>query len=512
MIIKRWLGKAVLTLICINILIAVRAQHDKQSGKNSKPNVIYILADDMGYGDLGCYGQEKIKTPNIDRLASEGMRFTQHYVGTPVCGPSRCNLLTGQHSGHAYIRGNYGLPDYKENVSETGSYPIPENMPTLGTLFKQAGYTTGAIGKWGIGNYDNSGDPQKHGFDFFNGYYDQRHAHNYYTTHLWKNGKWDSLNNPVIDVHPELKAENVKPEDVAAYNGKEYSIDRMTANALDFINKNKDKPFFLYLPYTLPHAAFQIPPSGIERYRKLFDEKPHLMMSAYVPTFYPYSTYAAMISYLDEQVGMVEALIKKLKLDKNTIVIFCSDNGPAHTLGVNNNYFKSSGILRGAKEDLYEGGIREPFIVKWPGKVEAGKVNNYISATYDMMETFAALLHVKAPKNDGLSILPTLLGNKADQKQRSYLYWEYPDHGGQLAIRMGKWKGVKTGLYKNPQAPWQIFNLETDESEKADVADQNPQLITEFNDIVKREHTQPVRPEWDIFNTSVIRKKNKSGD
>ena len=466
----------------------------------------------MGYGELGCYGQKKIKTPNIDRLAGEGMRFTQHYVGTPICAPSRCNLLTGQHSGHAYIRGNYGLPGYKENVNEPGSYPIPENTPTLGTLFKQAGYATGAIGKWGIGNYDNSGDPQKHGFDFFNGYYDQRHAHNYYTTHLWKNGKWDSLDNPIINVHPKLNAENVKPEDVAAYNGKEYSIDRMTVNAVNFINQNKGNPFFLYLPYTLPHAAFQIPQSGIERYKRLFNEKPHLKMSGYVPAFYPYSTYATMISYLDKQVGMIEELLKKLGLDKNTIVIFSSDNGPAHTLGVNDSYFKSSGILRGAKGDLYEGGIREPFIVKWPGKVKAGKVNDFISATYDMMETFAEILHIKAPKNDGLSILPTLLGNNAHQKQRSYLYWEYAEIGGQLAIRMGKWKGVKTGLYKNPQSPWQIFNLESDESERVDIAAQNPRLIKEFDDIVKKEHTQPVRPEWDIFNTSSIRKNNKSED
>ncbi len=195
---------------------------------NAKPNVIYILADDMGYGELGCYGQQKILTPNIDKLAGEGIKFTQHYVGTPVCAPSRCNLLTGRNSGHAYIRGNVGLMPYQENVNEPGSFPIPETLSTLGELFKKAGYTNGVIGKWGLGNYDNGGDPQKHGFDFFNGYYDQQHAHNYYTTHLYKNRKWDSLNNPVINVHPKLKAKVVTEQETEAYKGKEYSIDRMT--------------------------------------------------------------------------------------------------------------------------------------------------------------------------------------------------------------------------------------------------------------------------------------------
>ncbi len=454
----------------------------------------------MGYGELGCYGQRKILTPNIDRLASQGIKFTQHYVGAPVCAASRCNLLTGRNAGHAYVRGNVGLLPYKENVNEPGSFPIPDNTPTLGELFKNAGYATGAIGKWGLGNFDNGGDPQKHGFDFFNGYYDQRHAHNYYTTHLYTNRHWDSLNNPPINVHPALKGVTVTAADVETYKGRDYSIDRMTTHALDFINANKDKPFFLYLPYTLPHAALQVPEAEIERYKKILDEKPNLLVTGYVPTFYPLSTYAAMISYLDKQVGMVEALVKKLGLDNNTIVIFCSDNGPATSLGPNNTFFNSSGGLRGRKLDLYEGGIREPFIVKWPGKVQAGKVSPLVSATYDMMETFAELLGVKAPVNDGISILPTILGNDAKQRKREYLYWEYPDKGGQLAVRLGDWKGVKTGLNKNPAAPWQIFNLSSDEQEKNNLAAQHPELAAQFDDIVKKEHTTPPRPEWDLFN------------
>jgi arylsulfatase A len=494
---KNWLNAIALLILCLNSIVA-NAQK-KEVKASGKPNVIYILADDMGYGELGCYGQQKILTPNIDKLASQGMKFTQHYVGTPVCAPSRCNLLTGRNSGHAYVRGNVGLTPYQENIKEPGSFPIPENMPTLGTLFKQAGYITGAIGKWGLGNYDNGGDPQKHGFDFFNGYYDQRHAHNYYTTHLYKNRRWDSLNNPVINVHPKLKGVDVKPQDAEAYIGKEYSIDRMTTNALGFINTNKDKSFFLYLPYTLPHAALQVPKPEIERYKKILNESPHLLVTGYVPTFYPLSTYAAMISYLDKQVGIIEDQLKKLGLTDNTIVIFCSDNGPAGSLGPESNYFNSTGNLRGRKLDLYEGGIREPFIVKWPGKVAAGKVSNYPSATYDMMETFAELLQVKAPENEGVSLLPTLLG-KGQQKQRSYMYWEYPDKGGQLAVRMGKWKAIKTGLNKNPKAGWQLYNLETDEKETKDVAAEHPELLTQFDAIVKKEHTTPVRPEWDLFN------------
>jgi len=496
---KSLIARPSLLMFCLHLFVVGFGQK-KQIAKPSKPNVIYIFADDLGYAELGCYGQKKIQTPHLDKLAKDGMKFTQHYVGTPVCAPSRCNLLTGRNSGHAYIRGNVGLPGYKENVSETGSFPIPESMPTLGELFKKAGYATGVIGKWGLGNYDNGGDPQKHGFDYFNGYYDQRHAHNYYTTHLYKNRKWDSLNNPVINVHPKLKAAEVTPEDAEAYKGNEYSIDRMTTNALGFIKDNQSKPFFLYLPYTLPHAALQVPEPGIEQYKKLFNEKPQLLVNNYVPTFYPLSTYAAMVSYLDNQVGIITQHLRKLGIDKNTIVIFCSDNGPAGSLGPDSDYFNSAGNLRGRKQDLYEGGIREPFIVKWPGRIAAGKVSNYPSATYDMMETFAEIINVKAPENDGVSLLPTLLGKDTKQKQRPYMYWEYPDKGGQLAVRMGKWKGVKTGLNKNPKAQWQLFNLETDEKESKDVAAEHPEMMAQFDAIVKKEHHTPVRPEWDLFN------------
>jgi arylsulfatase A len=490
------LSFGILYLALITLSPSAYAQ---QSNRSGKPNVIYIFADDLGYGDIGPYGQKKIKTPNLDRLAAQGMRFTQHYVGTPVCAPSRCNLMTGRNAGKAYIRSNYGLPGYQENKNEPGSFPIPANTPTLGTLFKQAGYVTAAIGKWGLGNHDNSGDPQKNGFDLFYGYYDQRHAHNFYTTHLYKNGKWDSLDNPVINVHPRLQNRDLKPEDVEQYTGNEYAPDRMTEEAIQFMNNSKDKPFFLYLAYTQPHAALQAPKAEINRYIKELDEKPHLLVSNYVPTFYPFATYAAMITNLDKQVGLVEAQLVKLGLDKNTIIMFCSDNGPANSIGRNDNYFNSTASLRGAKLDMYEGGVRVPFIVKWPGKVAPGKVNDHISATYDMMATFADLLKLKAPENDGISLLPTLLG-KGNQKKHEYLYWEMPEKGGQVAIRKGKWKAVKVGVTRNPQVAWQLYDLDADVKESVNVADKNPELLKEFDRIVKKEHTTPVRKEWDIFN------------
>lgn len=275
----------------------------------------------------------------------------------------------------------------------------------------------------------------------------------------------------------------------------------MTTNALKFIGDHKNGPFFLYMAYTLPHAALQVPTPDIENYKKILNEKPVLMFNGYVPTYYPLSTYAAMISYLDKQVGLIEDQLRALALDKNTIVIFCSDNGPASSFGPDRNFFNSTANLRGRKLDLYEGGIREPFIVKWPGKITAGSLGDFPSATYDMMETFADLLKVKPPVNDGISILPTILNKDDGQKKRSYMYWEYPGKGGQVAIRMGKYKAIKTGLNKNAATPWQLYDLTTDEKESNDIIAKHPEFISQLDAIVKKEHTTPVRPDWDIFGT-----------
>lgn len=452
-------------------------------------NVILIYADDLGYAELGSYGQKKIKTPHLDQLAAQGLRLTQFYTGTPVCAPSRANLMTGLHSGHAQIRDNYGLLPYQENVNEPGSFPLKAGTITLASLFKTAGYATAAIGKWGLGNHDNSGDPQKLGFDYFYGYYDQRQAHNYYPTHLWENGKWDTLRNHPMEVHPK---EKTVPES-GNYRGKDYAIDKMTEKAARFIQSNKHRPFFLYFPLTLPHGVFQEPTNGIEAYVKLFNEKP----SGKNPiTQYPKASYAAMVSYMDKQVGLIQQLLKELQLDKNTIVIFTSDNGTAGN--VDRDFFKSTGGLRGVKQDVYEGGIREPFIIKWPGKTTRGTTSDYPVVTYDLMATFADLLGLKAPKNDGISVLELFKGSLPAAK-RDFLYWEYPSKGGQLAIRIGNLKGVKINIQKNEAAAWQVYDISKDPGESNDIASVHPELTSVFDAIVKKEHTPPLRPEWDIF-------------
>jgi arylsulfatase A-like enzyme len=464
-----------------------------------RPNIVFILADDLGYGEVGCYGQTKIKTPNIDQLAKDGMRFTQFYVGAPVCAPSRCDLMTGLHSGHAYVRNNYGTPGYKENVNENGNYPLPENTVTIASLFKKAGYTTAAIGKWGLGNYDNSGDPLKHGFDYFYGYYDQRHAHNYYTTHLYENGKHDTLNNPPINVHPKFDSIGKASKEPKDYIGNEYSTDKITAKALLFINAHTSQPFFLYLPYTLPHAVLQAPQKYIDEYIASLKEKPKWSVTNNgIPTYYPLSTYAAQVTYLDVQVGIILNELHKNGLDENTMVIFASDNGASDGEKLRSDFFNSCAGLKGFKSDLYEGGIREPLIVKWPGKIKAGMVNAQPIAGYDMMQTFADLLNTKAPTNDGITLLPLFTGN-SKQKHHKYLYWEFPGKGGQVAVRLGDWKGIKSGLKKDTVTQWQLYNIITDSAEAHDVAAQHPRLIRKMKRIVKKEHTQPVKPEWDIY-------------
>jgi len=467
--------------------------------QNQKPNIIYIYADDMGYGELGCYGQQKIKTPNINKLAKEGIRFTQHYTSAPVCAPARCMLMTGKNSGHAYIRGNYELGGFTDET-EGGQMPLPEGTCTIAKMLKNVGYTTGMIGKWGLGMNNNSGDPNKQGFDYYYGYLDQKQAHNFYPTHLWENGKWDTLRNPFIYVHRPIPANS--PDSVFDnYKGKDYSVTKMAEKTLAFINKNKNKPFFLYLSYTGPHVSLQAPGEAVAEYIGKFDEQPYYGNHGYAPCKYPLSTYAAMITYMDKQVGKIMALLKELGLDKNTIVMFSSDNGTTYDAGgVDAKYFNLTGGLRGRKQDLYEGGIREPFIARWPGKIPAGKTTDLISVQYDLMATLSQLTGAKACPNDGISFLPNLLGNDKKQIQHEYLYWEFPEKGGQVAIRMGIWKGVKSNMKKNKNAPWEIYNLATDVQETTNVADQHPELTQLFEEIVKLEHQPSHIKEWEFVN------------
>jgi arylsulfatase A len=464
-----------------------------------KPNIIYIYADDMGYGELGCYGQQKIKTPNLDKIANEGIKFTQHYTGAPVCAPARCMLMTGKNSGHSYIRGNYELGGF-EDENEGGQMPLPEGTFTIAKLMKQAGYVTGAIGKWGLGMNNSTGNPNDQGFDYFYGYLCQKQAHNFYPTHLWENGKWDSLKNPYIKVHKPLAKDN--PDSAFEYyKGKEYSITKMAEKTFDFIKKNKKKPFFLYLPYTGPHVSLQAPDEAVKEYIGLFDEQPYRGERGYASSYYPKSTYAAMITYMDKQVGEIMKLLKELGLDENTIVMFSSDNGATFDVGgADTNFFNSVAGLRGRKQDLYEGGIRVPFIARWPGKIKQGIVTDHISAQFDLMATLSDITGEKAWNNDGISFLPTLLGEKQKQKKHDYLYFEFPEKEGQVAVRQGKWKGVKSSMKKNKNAPWEIYNILTDEKETIDVASQYSELVQKFEEILKKEHQPSHLREWEFIS------------
>lgn len=465
----------------------------------NKPNIIYIYADDMGYGELGCYGQTKIKTPNLDRMAREGMRFTQHYTSAPVCAPARGMLMTGKHSGHTYIHGNYELGGFEDSL-EGGQMPLPEGTFTIAKMLKQAGYATGAIGKWGLGMANTTGDPNKQGFDYFYGYLDQKQAHNYYPTHLWENGKWDTLRNTFINVHKRIDSTKATDKDFAYFSGKDYAPAKLTEKALAYLDKHSKEPFFLYLPYTLPHLSLQAPEEYVKKYIGLFDEKPYYGQKGYASTKYPLSTYAAMITYLDDQVGIILDKIKKLRLDENTLIFFSSDNGATFDVGgVNRFFFNSNGGLRGAKTDLFEGGIREPFIARWPGKIKAASTSDHISVQYDMMATLAELTGQKPEATDGISFLPVLLGKK-EQQQHPYLYFEFPENGGQLAVRLGNWKGVKTEVRMHPENKWKLFDLAKDVNETTDISSLHPELIAQIEAIVKKEHRSAHIKEWEFVN------------
>lgn len=459
------------------------------------PNIIYIYADDLGYGELGCYGQTKIKTPNLDKMAREGMRFTQHYTSMPVCAPARAMLMTGKHGGHSAIRGNFELGGFKDE-EERGQKPLPASEYTIAEMLKEKGYATALTGKWGLGMGDTEGSPNRQGFDYYYGYLDQKQAHNFYPSHLWENGKWDTLPQPWLNVHKKLEPETATDADFDYFSGKIYAPAKMTEKALGFIERSKDGPFFLYMPYTIPHASLQAPAEYVKKYIGAFDEKPYYGQKGYASTKYPLSTYAAMITYLDDQVGIIMQKIKDLGLDENTIIMFSSDNGPTFNGGVNAGFFNSAGGLRGLKMDVYEGGIREPFIARWPGKIQNNSVSNHVSVQYDVMATLAELIGIKSAKTDGISFLPELLGQKSKQKKHDFLYWEYPEKGGQLAVRIGDWKGVKTDLKNNPGNPWQIYDLKNDRSEKSDVANLHPDLVKKLNEIVKREHTDSGIDAW----------------
>jgi len=428
------------------------------------PNIVFILADDLGYAEVGCYGQKKIRTPCLDQLAKEGVRFMQFYCGNAVCAPSRCVLMTGKHAGHAFVRDN-------RSIKPEGQTPIPADCVTIAKLLKKKGYATAAIGKWGLGGPGTEGDPNRQGFDLFYGFNCQGHAHNHYPTYLWRNDRREGLDND------------------GTLKGRQHSHDLFEAEALKFIKDHEDKPFFLYVPFTIPHVSLQVPEDSLREYVGKWDDPPYWGEHDYLPCRHPRATYAAMVTRMDRSVGRILDRIKKLGLDENTIVMFSSDNGPTHDRagGSDSAFFESAGPLRGLKGSLYEGGIRVPYIVRWPGKFKAGRTSDLPAVFYDVMPTLCEIAGCPVPKEiDGLSILPTLLG-KGEQKNHEFLYWEFPSYGGQQAVRMSDWKGVRQGLRKGATAI-QLYNLADDIGEKHDLAAKHPDIVARIEKIMQEQH------------------------
>jgi arylsulfatase A len=463
----------------ISLTCALLASAAFSAAPAEKPNVVFILADDLGYAELGSYGQKKIRTPNLDRMASEGMRFTQFYSGAPVCAPSRCVLLTGKHTGHAAVRDNKEVGTWE---SHEGQHPLPADEITLAEVLKGAGYATACVGKWGLGNDRSSGAPARQGFDLFFGYNCQRHAHNYYPAYLLRNGE-----------RVELEG------NTAGVTGKVYAPDLMIEEALSFIRKSSEKPFFLYFATTVPHLALQVPEDSLAEYADAFEETPYGGGEGYQPHPKPRAAYAAMISRMDRDVGRIAGLLEELGLDRKTIVIFSSDNGTTFLKPqVDYEFFRSVGPLRGLKGSLYEGGLRVPFIARWPGRVGAGAVSDFVCGMQDVLPTVAELAGLKAPPGiDGISLVPTLVGEGV-QPGHSYLYWESFGAGAQ-AVRFGDWKAVRTGLKKNAKAPVELFNLREDIGETKDVANSHTGIVEKATKILQEARTPSNVDEWNFM-------------
>ncbi len=420
-----------------------RVESDRAS---ARPNIIFIMSDDQGYGDLGCYGSEHIRTPNLDRMASEGLKFSQAYAGSPVCAPTRCSLLTGLHSGHITRRDNRSSDDADKPFQQRKLIPMRPDDFTIGALLQTAGYATGCIGKWGLGNPGTTGTPDLHGFDYFFGYLDQVHAHDYYAPFLMRN------------------LDTIRIAENESNRQGVYTHDLLMEEAYEFVRSNKDHPFFLYLPLTLPHGKYVIPDN-----------------SEYADQSWPeeVKNYAAMVTLMDRDVGRLLALLKELTLDDNTIVFFTSDNGPNPPFV---KALQSNKPFRGGKRQLLEGGIRVPMIARWPGVIEAGGSSDYAWAFWDVLPTLAELADVQPPADtDGVSIVPTLLG--APQPAKEYLYWEYYSPF-QQAVRVGQWKGIRLGIHD----PLHLYDLRSDLQEKVDLADKHPQMVQKMEEIMTAQH------------------------
>ncbi|HCA49585.1 MAG TPA: N-acetylgalactosamine-6-sulfatase [Planctomycetaceae bacterium] len=449
------------------------------------------MADDLGYRELGSYGQQLIQTPYLDQLAKEGMRFTRNYSGNAVCAPSRCVLMTGQHPGHAYIRNN-------SEVKPEGQGPIPASTVTLAEVLGELGYVTGAFGKWGLGAPGSEGDPMVQGFDRFFGYNCQRHAHSYYPDYLWSNTKRVQLdNNPPVPGHAGFSkgVDPLNPKSYEKFKGKDYAPDRINEQAVEFIKQNKEQPFFLYYPTVIPHVALHVPDEELKPYLKLNWNDPPFVRDGgygYTPHFTPRAAYASMITRLDRRFGNVLQTLEELGLSENTIVIFTSDNGTTHLKKeVDYDFFKSVGELRGLKGSLFEGGIRVPLIVKWPGRIQHGTTSDVVTGLEDWLPTLLDLLGAskEIPKGvDGISIAPALL--QGEEIEREFLYREFSGYGGQQAVWLRDWKGIRPRILRKNDQPLKIelYNLREDPSESEDIAVKHPEIVAEIRAIMLREH------------------------
>ncbi|MBY0513434.1 MAG: arylsulfatase [Gemmataceae bacterium] len=449
----------------LSALVGLVALASPLPAADRPPNIVLIVADDLGCFELGCYGQKVIRTPNVDALAAGGLKFTRFYAGNAVCAPSRCALMTGKHMGHATIRNN-------REVKPEGQWPIRADDVTVAELLKAKGYATGAMGKWGLGMWDTPGSPLKHGFDHFYGYNCQAHAHSHYPTYLYRDGQRFDLpgNTGVV--------------------GDSYSQDLFEREALAFIEANKARPFFLYLPFVVPHVAVQVPEDSLAEYRgKLGDDPPYDGKKGYQPHPAPHAGYAAMVTRMDRSVGRIVEKLKAAGLERDTLVVFTSDNGPTHNVGgADSTFFKSAGDLRGLKGSLYEGGIRVPFIAYWPGRVRAGATCDVRLYFPDVLPTLCGIVDVKPPKDiDGDDFTPALYG-PVPLPNKGYLYWEFPAYGGQQAVIEEDWKAVRQNLAKGAVRT-ELYDLSTDPGETTDVAAKHPDVLARLERRLAREHT-----------------------
>ncbi len=482
-------------LFVFGLLVWTVGEVEGRAATAQRLNVVFILADDLGWGELGCYGQSKIPTPNIDRLAAQGMRFTRHYSGAPVCAPSRCVLMTGKHLGHAEVRGNLQaktrFPEFNE-----GQYPLSESARTLAQVFREAGYATGAMGKWGLGPVGSTGDPNRKGFDLFFGYNCQSVAHSYFPPHVWRNAEKIPINSKPIPGHRAQPEGVVRMED---WIGETYAPKLMIAEAEKFIETNREQPFLLYLPFIEPHVAMHPPRESVEKFPADWDSEPYRGGNGYLPHPRPRAAYAAMISDLDGYVGRVLAALDRHDLVERTLVVFTSDNGSTHAGqrdsrfhvgGADPVFFGSTAGLRGYKGSVHEGGIRVPMIARLPGRIPAGTVNGTPGYFADWFPTLCEAVGLPGPTGlDGESLWPAMIGGKVPDRKKP-MVWVFPEYGGQVAVRMGAIKAVRRGLKTKTPGAWEVYDLTNDPGEAKDLASEKPELVARAVELLRREVTE----------------------